>query len=514
MRGYKDSTRRCGIPCSYYGAFIEKGLRWVWRASVFTVDGNGVYRSGAKDAKFGVGYNGGMRPNIVFIAADQMRGDCLGVDESQHPVMTPHLDQLAWEGLHFRQAYADCPVCMPQRATMLTGQVASRFGMPHNFMGGHARTPIQLEESLPYRLSREAGYQTKAIGKMHFEPSRARFGFDHVTLHPDDYVVWLAENGYGGEHRGHGLGGNEVYPTTATMPEAFYHTHWIVDESIKFLAQRDPDCPFFLWMFFEAPHSPFDPPEPFDRMYDRIPVPEPVVGDWVGAEDEPRALRRSRLSKKADTVNGAILAETRRRYYGQISHIDFQLGRFLGELKKRFLYDNTLIVFTSDHGEHLGDHVLFAKYTFLQSAARIPLVMKPPQGVDGAATDMAVLTADIPATILDVAGLEPGEAMDGVSLLPYRGDRDRIVCGETDDSAFAADGVFKYIYYPDGGVEHLFNVRNDPDDMHDLGAHPARERLRSALIDFLAGFERPMVADGALVRVDHPLDEEIGRAHV
>ena len=137
------------------------------------------------------------KPNIVYIVLDQWRGDCLGIADSAHPVMTPHFDQIAYEGAWFERAYADCPICMPQRATMLTGFTASQQGMPYNNMSG-PRTAIAQEHSLPFRLTREAGYQTKAVGKMHFYPERARFGFEDISLHPNDYVNFLEEQGYGG----------------------------------------------------------------------------------------------------------------------------------------------------------------------------------------------------------------------------------------------------------------------------------------------------------------------------
>ncbi|OUC07475.1 hypothetical protein RY27_14695, partial [Litorilinea aerophila] len=113
------------------------------------------------------------KPNIVVITADQWRGDCLGGAASPHPAMTPHINQLAAEGARFTQAYADCPVCMPQRVTMLTGQVASRFGLPGNFT---VRSPIDRLSSLPGRLTREAGYYTRDYGKMPLLPGRARMG--------------------------------------------------------------------------------------------------------------------------------------------------------------------------------------------------------------------------------------------------------------------------------------------------------------------------------------------------
>jgi len=467
------------------------------------------------------------KPNIVYIVLDQWRGDCLGIADSAHPVMTPHFDQIAYEGLWYERAYADCPICMPQRATMLTGFTASQHGMPHNYMSG-PRSPIVMEQSLPYRLTREAGYQTKAVGKMHFWPERARFGFEDISLHPNDYVNFLEEQGYGGFYRGHGLGGNEVYPAVSAVPERLTHTHWIVDEGIRFLGRRDPDCPFMLWMVFEAPHSPFDPPEPFDRIYDDFDIPDAAIGDWVGAADEPTSLIADRILRNADRISPQILKRARRHYYGQVTHIDYQLGRLFGELKSRGLYDNTVIVITSDHGEHLGDHGLFAKSTYLESSARVPIIMRlprehgtplgPPKALGGRLYNRRILTsaltADIVPTLLELAGLQPDSEMDGVSLL--RLPEDRVIFGETRDSVFATDGCLKYIFYFDGGVEQLFDVRSDPDDCHNLAGKPeyaaAQAALKSGLIDYLSANERPAVENGDLLVRELSLDIDELRA--
>lgn len=474
-------------------------------------------------------YTASEKPNIVYIVLDQWRGDCLGVADSAHPVMTPHFDQIAYEGIWYSRAYADCPVCMPQRATMLTGFTASQHGMPHNFMSG-PRTPIVKEQSLPYRLTREAGYQTKAVGKMHFWPERARFGFEDISLHPNDYVNFLEERGYGGFYRGHGLGGNEVYPAVSAVPEHLTHTHWIVDEGIRFLGRRDPDCPFMLWLVFEAPHSPFDPPEPYDRMYDDFDIPAAVIGDWVGAPEEPVSLIADRVSRKADRIPPPVLERARRHYYAQLTHIDYQLGRLFGELKRLGLYDSAVIVITSDHGEHLGDHRLFAKYTFLESAARVPIILRlppahgrstplgPPDASGGRLYNRRVetpaLTADIVPTLLQLAGLAPDPAMDGLSLLDLPAERR--IFGETRHSVFATDGCLKYIHYFDNGAEQLFDLVDDCDDQFDLARvddyAAAKAALKSALIDYLSERARPAVVDGELRAEPAALDYDELRA--
>ncbi len=450
------------------------------------------------------------KPNILMITADQWRGDCIGSLYSKHPVMTPHMNQLAAEGVAFTNAYAECPVCMPQRASILTGRSASQLGFTSNF---ETRTPVDVHNSLPALLSRSEGYQTKAIGKMHFVPDRARLGFEHITLHPDDYIMFLEENGYCGAYRNHGLGGNEVYPAMCDLPQRFYHTNWIVDQAVKFLYQRDPDNPFFLWMVFEAPHSPFDPPRPYDRMYDNFDIDLPVVGNWEN-DDMPPDLTSRQISQKYKEVSPQVNRETRRRYYGQISNIDYQLGLLFGELKKRGIYDDTLIIFTADHGELLGDHNLYGKCCFLRGSGDVPLIVKPAKDIliegMGKINTTPALTLDIFPTILKTAGVSLPEGIDGVSLydIAEKPEEKRVICGEFGDgygTAFAFDGRYKYIYYANGGKEQLFDHDSDPDECTNLaGNENTKDSLRTlkrCLVEYLSEYQRPMAANGGLVSV-------------
>ena len=461
------------------------------------------------------------RPNIIYIVADQWRGDCLGLYDNAHPVMTPHLNQLAAEGINFSRAYADCPICMPQRVTMLTGKTGSQMRCLRNF-GPDNQPDFDRSMTLPARLAREAGYQTKAIGKMHFMPPRSRYGFEHVTLHPDDYLWWLEDHGYGGAFRGHGLGGNEVYPAVAVTPDKYYHTTWSIDESIRFLEQRDPETPFFLYLVFEAPHSPFDPPEPYDRMYDNFSIPDPVQGDWVESQ-YPADYQRRKVTGKFDHLTPEMIRETRRRYYGQISQIDYHLGRLFGALRTQGIDRNTAIVFTSDHGECLGDHGLFAKHCFLESAARVPLIMRmpPAMGIPSAEDRCApAQTADITPTLLDLVGLPQDDATEGKSLLPllespaaFQG---RVIFGETPETTAAIDEAFKYVFLRAGGIEQFFNTKIDPDDTTNLLDDPNQaqdiSRLKERLLAYLRRNNSELVGKDTFCSCSPAFDSAKARA--
>ncbi|MCF7847762.1 MAG: sulfatase-like hydrolase/transferase [Kiritimatiellales bacterium] len=462
------------------------------------------------------------RPNIILIMPDQWRGDCLGLYQNAHPVITPHLNQLAAEGVMFTQAYADCPICMPQRVTLLTGKTGSQMRCLANFPQVECKPVFDENITLPARLRDEAGYQTKGIGKMHFCPERAMYGFDEISLHPNDYLKWLAAQGFDGGYRGHGLGGNDVVPATASVPDWAYHTTWAVQESVAFIEQRDSSKPFFLYLAFEAPHPPFDPPEPYDRMYDNIPVSDPLQGDWVGGKNDPPQFRINRLSNKWDYLNPATIRESRRRYYGMMTQIDYHLGHLFGALRQRGLHRNTVVVFTSDHGESLGDHGLFAKLNFLQSAARVPLLMSIPglHPFKAERFSAPVLTADICPTLLELAGLEPDPKAEGQSLLTLMDDPEafdnRVIVGEVRyGCAMALDAEWKYIYYAEGGCEQLFNIQTDSNDMlnriDDPDQEPVVERLKAQLITHLEKNNSDIVENGKLVVRDKPVDESACR---
>ena len=199
---------------------------------------------------------------------------------------------------------------------------------------------VDPADTLPAILGR-AGYQTEAIGKMHFWPLRARYGFDHMRL-PHDYYRARQRWQAGPDSLRHGMGQNEVIPALASVDQNETITAWTVDEAIDFLETRDETAPFFCWTSFTKPHPPFDPPEPYYSMYDRVEMPEPVQGDWVADHPMKVAHIYDQRTHPRDAYSPELIGDIRRAYSGLITEIDFQLGRLFARINELGLRKNTL----------------------------------------------------------------------------------------------------------------------------------------------------------------------------
>lgn len=457
------------------------------------------------------------QPNILLITTDQQRYDTIGAAAPAF-LRTPHLDQLMRDGIEFQSAYAECPLCVPTRASIMTGKSVFTHGM----MDNRERTleTIGYTETLPSCLKRQ-GYQTAAVGKMHFGPQRTKHGFDEMLL-PDDYYREMRHSGAEQQPMRHGLGQNELYPTMATVPESRTLTNWIAQKSMEYiLFRRDPALPFFLWCSFSKPHPPFDPPEPYYSMYRNCPVPEPVYGDWSADEGCPEAFKRSRQCRSYDLMSGDTIREARSAYYGLITQVDYNLGRVLAALHETGQADNTLIVFASDHGEYLGDFHAGHKVYFHEVSARVPLLISLPKRWDdrraGTAVANPVTHADILPTLAAAAGGAAPDWSDGQDLIALaRGRLDRpreFVEGACDyygkrQYMAITDGASKYIWYPEGGAEQLFDLARDPHELRNLADSPGhrglKERLHAELTRRYTGRDGQYVRDGRLA--ERPLE--------
>lgn len=439
------------------------------------------------------------KPNILLIITDQQRGDCLGVDG--HPILlTPNMDDIARQGVRFSQAYSTCPSCIAARRSILTGQ----FPPTHGMVGFQDGVEFFPEHTLPGELS-AAGYQTFLAGRsMHQYPPRKRYGYDHMVLLGD--IEKGRQNTFDS-----GLTGNGWTARPWHLEERLHPTVETVDEAVRFFKiWRDPNCPFFMTVGFVAPHPPLCPPAFYLERYLRMNLPQPVIGDWAVPPENGFSVDTDRVNLQGEALHSCQAA-----YYGLINHVDDQICRLIQALginpvTGRAQVENTVIIFTSDHGEMLGDHFLFRKTYPYQGSARIPFLMQLPEhlGVKaGQICDKPVCHEDIMPTILDIAGVPVPNSVEGRSLLPlmrepavrWRGflHGEHAACyGDHQSNHYLTDGKEKYVWYTHSGTEQFFNLTEDPTELCNLALSSAytsrlslwRERMITMLKDRPEGF--------------------------
>jgi arylsulfatase A-like enzyme len=449
-------------------------------------------------------------PNIVLIMADQWRGDCLSIDG--HPIVhTPYLDQLALRGARFEHAYSATPTCIAARAALFTGLRPSSHGR----VGYQDGVPWDYDLTLAGEFTR-LGYQTQAIGKMHVYPERSQLGFQNVILHDgflhharrnhtdldriDDYLPWLRrEVGRAADYFDHGVNCNSIVARPWDKAEYLHPTNFVVSQGIDFLRRRDPRKPFFLFLSFHRPHPPYDPPAWAFEQYIHRQMPPPPMGDWVDTL-LPYATPGSPEAFVDPCVAPELLQRARAGYYGHMTHIDHQINRFVETLDDYNLRQNTIIVFTADHGEMMGDHGMFRKGYAYEGSARIPLIISGPAELGikaGNIHSAPVELRDIFPSLLDCAGLPIPQQLEGRSFLPILQDKTRAtrkhlhgehtIFGQS--MQWMTDGHEKYIWYSGTGVEQLFNLDRDPYECHNLPGEPDQSivlsRWRARLIEEL-----------------------------
>ena len=316
------------------------------------------------------------RPNILLITSDQHRSECLGC--AGHPsIQTPHLDQLAFEGIRFTNAYSDCPICIPGRTTLITGIQSHIYGMPSYAEKYRIERP---REKFLGSLVTAAGYQTELLGKKHWHTDPSfRAGFE---LAGGLRGLKREQLRYSGQAHGTtGVGANECFATRSHYPPHLYRTNWLTDEAIDFVNQRDKTQPFFLWVSYQDPHPPIVIHEPFYSMYDNDIIPNPVMPEWALPEKCPRAVHEHRTMYNSCPMTLNAVRKARSTYYGVITNLDFQLGRLFGAMMQQGVWEDTLVLYTTDHGEHLGDYGDLAKSSFFEVSGNLPFIVRPPKAM-------------------------------------------------------------------------------------------------------------------------------------
>jgi len=453
------------------------------------------------------------KSNILLITTDQQRFDTINALGNRY-IYTPHLNWLVDQGITFTRCYADSPICMPSRATIMTGKHGYTTGLVGN---DENIKPMATNPTLPGILTRN-GYQTRAQGKMHFSPIRAHYGFEYMEL-PLDYYRERSQNVHLGLPKQHGVGENEIEPAISTVDEVNSLTYWTVKRSIDFLETRDDTRPFFLWTSFTKPHPPFDPCLNYWNLYRDKEVPPPVYGDWSESlEKIPQGyMYPTYCLNNAYRLSEEQLKDVKRAYYACITQIDYTLGLLFARLREMGLLENTWIIFTSDHGDMMGDHHMGAKSVFFEGSAHVPLIIRPPFGswelhsYSGKKCDALVTLADILPTVLGIAGIEPPAGIDGVNLLDLvdKPDYNRVFIGNCENRYFAViEGDYKYMWTSLGGDELLFNLKTDPREQKNLAGCKEEEavliRMRKRLIEHLEKRNSHLVKNGKLMPKEAP----------
>lgn len=452
------------------------------------------------------------RPNILFLSVDQWGAPFFG--HEGHPVIqTPTIDHLARLGTRFSKAYAESPICIPARRSMMTGQSPRRHG-DRSFLPALTMP----REHLLAQCMTAGGYQTTAIGKLHVFPQRDRIGFENTLLAEegrpglgavDDYDLYLAEQGQTGLQFMHGMSNNGYEHRPWHLDEALHVTNWITRTAAREIKRRDPTRPAFWHVSYTHPHPPLVPLSSYEALYQDMPIDLPVMADWSqqAVDTLPMALQVVRDYWPA-RWSDAQLRGLRRAYYALCTHIDHQIRILIGTLREEDLLNNTVILLTADHGDMLGDHGLWAKRLFYEGSARVPMILvgtKPGPIPSGVVDERLVGLQDVMPTLLDIAGLPIPASVEGLSML---GDTRRGVlfgeCGEGRNATrMVHDGRHKLIWYPGGQTVQLFDLQTDPKECHDLSQTPAardtRLRLEAALIAHLYGSDLDWVRDGRLV---------------
>jgi arylsulfatase len=427
------------------------------------------------------------RPNLLFIMPDQMRYDFLSCYGAPH-IATPNIDRIAAEGVRYDRAYSQHPVCVPARCSLLTGLNAWRT---HVLSNGNYLRPDHAEIGMPTwaQLLSAHGYLTSAIGKMHFYPWDASFGFEHriaaedkVWINiQDHYWHYLQARGHrkymGKEHEGYDANRGAC---VSLLPWDCYWDYFVGEEAASFLRGYDDPRPFACMVGFPGPHDPYDPTAEFLAQVDMDKIPEPAPGEPIHTDTSKGiyAQRRPGVPIWTPQTTGPYTDEQKRKvrahYSALILQIDRQVGRILDALEESGQLDNTWIIFSSDHGDMVGDHGVNAKGNYYEGSCHVPMLVRPPGGAGGQVRDDLVTLTDVTATLLAAAGHEVPSYMDSRPLpgLGLSGEaHHEVIVGGLQSGWMAFDGRYKLVKYGNGGTG-LFDLEQDPVEQHNLYDSP------------------------------------------
>ena len=448
------------------------------------------------------------RPNILWICTDQQRFDTIRA--LGNPLInTPNIDRLVAAGVAFTGAFSQSPVCTPSRAAFLTGRYPRTTRCRQNGQ------MIPADERLISRILADAGYTCGLSGKLHLSScaggrveQRIDDGYTtfHWSHHPQPdwpenaYTGWLASKGQTWEDL---YGGPATPYVKRGIPAEFHQTPWCAEMAIDFIHHNRGRPWLFSFNCFD-PHHPFDPPAEYLTRYnpDEMPLPKYRPGELDNKPEYQRLDHQWAHNEPGYFHTGGMTDDDRRQvtaaYYAMIELIDDQVGRMLDALDETGQLANTVVIFMSDHGEMLGDHGIYLKGPhFYDEAIRVPLVLSwPDRFTAGLRSDALVELVDLVPTLLEAAGVEVPESVQGKSILPIlRGDADpsthrRAVYSEyynawTHKHSYGTmlrTAAEKIVVYHGIDAGELYDLDKDPDEFDNLWSDPARAAMKARLL--------------------------------
>jgi len=477
-------------------------------------------------------------PNVLLITADHMRYDSLACDGNPF-VKTPNFDTLANSGVLFTRCYTPNPICVPARASITTGNYSHRATRNKENSGLILDGQDKIAE-----VFNRAGFETYAMGKLHYlpyaPPDRPKLlhGFRHAEITEsgrmlkqydpegklrgvEEYFDYLRDAGWGGYSRAHGIGNNDLHPAASPLPEEHYVDAWVATRTIEHLkahVEKRKDKPFFMWMYFPKPHSPYDPPQPYDRLYDPRAISPPFGNRDMLLNRNPH-MRIVAAQRGMDYLSHEAIQVMRAHFYGMVTFQDKMVGRVMAFLREAGLQEDTIVIYTCDHGDLLGDFGSCFKCNFQEGSVHVPFIMSAPGRVPaGKVSDELVGLQDILPTLAVMTGAELHYPVDGEDLSSViagkGGVRDVFIsqCRRSPMQSYMAfDGRWKYGYCEANGVEELYDLENDPTELRNLAAEGEEKdhsgRLRREIIHWCAeNGDREMLDGDDLARTEVDVD--------
>lgn len=475
--------------------------------------------------------------NVLLITSDQQHWNTLG--QLNPEVQTPALDKLAEQGTTFTRAYCPNPTCTPTRGTLITGKYPSQHG------AYSLGTKVPETEPTVGDIFRKNGYRTALVGKAHFQPLRGTddfptiesypllqdlefwqqfdepfYGFDQVELarnHTDEahvgqhYALWMEEKGLDNwrDYFRSPTGNNDTQHRKWEIPEQYHYNTWIAERTNSLISEfNDNDQPFLMWASFFDPHPDYLVPEPWDTMYNpnKLTVPAVVAGEH---DNNPPHFQMTQQENPDFSVyqepNGSAchgfhshlhdrdeLAKDIACYYGMVSCMDKYIGQIIDHLDALGLAENTLVVFTSDHGHYFGHHGLIAKGSFhYDDGIRVPMIARLPEKIPaGTQSHTLQSLVDYAPTFLEYCGFDIPADMTGVSQLDiWQGDethaREHVIVENrhqptTINMKTYIGTRYKITAYYGRDYGEIFDLQHDPDELNNLWAD---EALRTDLME-------------------------------